>query len=339
MRSRSAEVVRRRNSPVNQDRLQELGQRRTTLMTHLRQQMNIGPGISYAKLPTETPQALAAAAEARVLQHRGESRQTNIRGSTNQFLSWVQDLPEGSEDVDTAWKLVWFTEGKVRDAVFRPSVADKFIRTVAQSLREMGFDLDEDVLGAAREAYRKEGIAPERQAPPATREQVEQAALMASATQYLGFMIAWKTASRIDELRYLTRECFREETEKVWSVTFPRSKGDPYRFGTVCVMNLTQERDHHLHQTLTTRLRQVNVTTPVSDLTTSAARTYMGAVADGLTAHSIKRGALTELLRCGVPLNIIQIVAKHKDMSTLLRYLPSTEVALHLKLQDATTFL
>lgn len=40
-----------------------------------------------------------------------------------------------------------------------------------------------------------------------------------------------------------------------------------------------------------------------------------------MTAHSVKRGALTALLRAGAPLSVIQVIAKHKDLETLLVYL------------------
>ena len=45
------------------------------------------------------------------------------------------------------------------------------------------------------------------------------------------------------------------------------------------------------------------------------------------------------LLRAGISLSIIQAVAKHKDLSMTLAYLPRMEVALHLGLNEATKIL
>ena len=51
----------------------------------------------------------------------------------------------------------------------------------------------------------------------------------------------------------------------------------------------------------------------------------------GLLSHNV--------LRAGVPLNLIQVVAKHKYLETLLIYLPRSEVSLALGLPSATQCL
>ena len=76
-----------------------------------------------------------------------------------------------------------------------------------------------------------------------------------------------------------------------------------------------------------------------SELTTARASAVLGRVRTGLTAHSIKRGALLAMLEAGVPLSLIQAIAKHKDLETLLIYLPSVAVAMAMGLHEATTCL
>ena len=59
----------------------------------------------------------------------------------------------------------------------------------------------------------------------------------------------------------------------------------------------------------------------------------------GLTAHSVKRGALVRMLLRGVPLAIIQMMAKHKDLETLLQYLPRGDVALAMGIDEGSRAL
>ena len=46
---------------------------------------------------------------------------------------------------------------------------------------------------------------------------------------------------------------------------------------------------------------------------------------------------MVTMLRAGVPLALIQALAKHKDLETLMVYLPRAEVALALRMWEATT--
>ena len=87
------------------------------------------------------------------------------------------------------------------------------------------------------------------------------------------------------------------------------------------------------------QLKTEHPSTPLSDLTTARASATLGRVSPGLTAHSVKRGALVDLLNAGVPLSLIQVIAKHKDLETLLIYLPKVSVAMALGLHEATRSL
>ena len=77
----------------------------------------------------------------------------------------------------------------------------------------------------------------------------------------------------------------------------------------------------------------------VSSLTTERAAAILARVNPTLSAHSVKRGALTTLLRANVPLSIIQTIAKHRDLEMTFLYLPRVEVALHLGLHEASRVL
>jgi site-specific recombinase XerD len=58
-----------------------------------------------------------------------------------------------------------------------------------------------------------------------------------------------------------------------------------------------------------------------------------------LSSHSIKRGALMELLQSGVPLETLQVIAKHRSLKTLLIYLDSARVADAIGLPQAAVNL
>ena len=291
---------------MDMSRLNELGNQEVGGLSRIRTRLNIGHAHTFARIPQVDLGTLIGAVEQRVMDSRGVSRQAQLRGATNQFLVWLQTLPAETEIFDTAWKIVWYAEAKIADEIFSLASAEKFIRNVAQSLREMGYTYDKDILDTVRMAYLKSGARrPEHQAPPAVRNEVEAAGRLGTETEWLGLMIGWKTASRVGELQFLQRDHFREVSPRVWTVEFPYHKGDPFRLGTVAVMNLNGPSDATIHEVLNRRLSRMNCTAKVTELTTDRARTLLKLVRPDLSAHSIKRGALVALLRAGVPLSVI----------------------------------
>ena len=190
-----------------------------------------------------------------------------------------------------------------------------------------------------RALNRQGGKAPEHQALPAEREDVDGAMEYLAPNEQVGLMTEWKTASRTGEMAFLTRDCFVRtivETPQgpkiVWIVTFPYHKGDPFRLGTAIPVDFGTW-EPRIMEHWERLLPGERWTT----LTTERLSAVLGQVRPGLTSHSVKRGALVTMLRAGVPLALIQAMAKHKDLETLMVYLPRAEVALALRMWEATT--
>lgn len=238
-----------------------------------------------------------------------------------------------------------FLETKM--AVLNPQTGRKLGKTSAhrylKDLRQLHkaqdppIELDNLTLDAYSAGLDRDGgRVPLHQAPPATRANVEATRPLLTASEYVGMELARKTASRIGEMAALTAAHVAPVpgTDGVWEVTFPYHKGDPFRLGTT----ITFYPSEGLRRSLE-KLKTQSPGTPLTDLTTARASAVLDRVSPGLTAHSVKRGALVDLLHDGVPLSLIQAVAKHKDLETLLIYLPKVSVSMALGLHEATRTL
>lgn len=325
--------------------LQELGPRTENAMTELMARVHLGNRETRARIPPPmSAQLIAELVEDRVLARRSTGREDHLQSVTKQFLVWLQLLPEGAQTLDLSYRMVSFVEAKQANATlqnkFSMGSALKYLKDLAQVFRETGFIFDEEVVKAVQQAYQKAGaLKPEHQAPPATRDEVWRAAQHGTRTESLGLKLAWKLSSRIGEMVHLLRENISEISHRKWSVSFPYHKGDPFRLGTTMILDLTPERDFELAEELKWRMGYVNCTTPLTEITTSRATALLQRVNETLSAHSIKRGSLVTMLRAGVPIPVIQSMAKHKDLETLLIYLPKVEVALAMNLGEASRML
>ena len=156
-----------------------------------------------------------------------------------------------------------------------------------------------------------------------------------SEDEGVGLILAWLTASRIGEMQHLVGESFSRGPNNFLIVTFPYHKGDPFRLGTTIPVVVPPMWEKMIWE----KVRKLAPMEKFTTLTTPRAHAVLERVRSGLSAHSIKRGALVVLLRAGVPLSLIQQIAKHKDLETLFRYLPRDEVALSMNLQQASAAL
>ena len=173
------------------------------------------------------------------------------------------------------------------------------------------------------------------QAPPAEILDIHRCAIVMTPDEYLGLLVAWRTASRIGDLNAVLNEHLRLERQEasgmyLWTVQFVKTKGDPFMIGQVVPFYLTEEENYMMTRHLASHPPSQKFT----PLTTARAQQVLGAVREGLTAHSVKRGALIMMLRRGVPIQMIQWIAKHRDLHTLLIYLPRREVSLALGLHE-----
>ena len=146
----------------------------------------------------------------------------------------------------------------------------------------------------------------------------------------------WLCAARPGEIAPLRKEnvVAIQSDPCILAVTFPESKADLHKLGVAMVTYpgaWTLEILEHL--------AALGPRAQVSSLTTERAAAILARVNPTLSAHSVKRGALTTLLRANVPLSIIQTIAKHRDLEMTFLYLPRVEVALHLGLHEASRVL
>jgi len=295
-----------------------------------------------AHIPMLSPGELQARSEDRLLNCRGDSRWKDLQSVWKQFLVWCQSWEDKyHQNLGHSWMIVNFLENKMATADPRtgkplglPS-AHRYIKDLKQLSKASSIGLDDEMLQAYQAGLCRDGSRkPAHQAPPAVRGDVDAAKTLLTHNEAMGLEFSWKTASRIGEVGPLQAQHFSRVREDVWQVTYPYHKGDPFRLGTTITFIPKEDLRRYLEVLV---LKEPS--TPFSELTTARAAAVLGRVRTGLTAHSIKRGALLAMLEAGVPLSLIQAIAKHKDLETLLIYLPSVAVAMAMGLHEATTCL
>lgn len=181
-----------------------------------------------------------------------------------------------------------------------------------------------DELRAYRTVLQKQSaLRPLKQAPPLTREVLEAVLPELTLRDQTALMLAWKTASRWGDIQKLQETNFKQISDNeiviAWGATPKGSHMRPYRqdMYTVVTGPWTKEIAANLRRlTLSDGLTQ----TPTDRISTIL-KTLTGLP---VSAHSIKRGAITHLLRevnRGVlTLEQVQRLGKHLSMETTLRY-------------------
>ena len=285
------------------------------------------------KIPPQ-PANLRAMVEDRMMKSKGESRWQQLSGTWKQYMAWCEHHSEDGQELPTEWTIVMWVESKLLDKSLKSNgSAVKYVKNLVQSVFMTGATLDTRVIEEYKEALRKGGMRP-CQAPPAAFEDIVAALGLLTESEQIGLIIAWLTASRIDEIQYLRKEHVECQADGLFMIDFPRHKGDQFKLGTAMPTYAGTWAAK-----LSAYLDNLPTGAKLSDLTTDRAAAILNRVREGLSAHSVKRGALVVLLRAGVPLAIIQAVAKHRDLEMTLAYLPRMEVAMHLGLHEATRML
>ena len=280
------------------------------------------------------PANLRAAVEDRLMGGKSAGRWQQLSGTWKQYMAWCETLSEDGQELPTEWTIVMWVESKLLDGSLKSRAsAIKYCKNLVQSVYMTEQTLDNRVVEEYKKALGKGGLMP-NQAPPANVDDIVAALAYLTESEQIGLIIAWLTASRIDEIQWLRKDHVVRGANGEFLIDFPRHKGDQFKLGTAMPTYAgawTAKLEAYLDN--------LPNGAQVSSLTTDRAAAILGRVREGLSAHSVKRGALVVLLRAGVPLSIIQAVAKHKDLSMTLAYLPRMEVALHLGLNEATKIL
>eukprot|EP00759_Apiculatamorpha_spiralis_P016341 PhF_6_TR22574/c2_g3_i1/m.32152 len=309
-------------------------------MTDIFQTLYIGNGETRANVPhvrEEEMNELQDRVQELAIGHKGDKRIAQLSSQWKQFEVFIQELPTEAQELDLSWRAAWYLEGK-RDQGSVLGGVYKTAKNLRQMMTEMEMSFEKAIMDAIVKSYdRKGGRKAEQQAVPATRAEVEQAMERATPGESVGLWLAWKTASRIGEIQELKNsDLVIRETSII--VNFPFHKGDPYYMGTTIVVDTQLDRDKRFVDMLKQRMIR-GPTAPVTELHTQRAEALLKRVKPELTAHSIKRGALIVLLDAKVPLSIIQVIAKHKDLETLYIYLPKDRVSEALGIPEATMAL
>jgi hypothetical protein len=165
---------------------------------------------------------------------------------------------------------------------------------------------------------------PLSQAPPISWAQLQQAMNQLSPLMRAALHLCWRTASRIDELSRLRRSSILslnpEYSVIVWATGTKTSAEAPHQphLYTELPLPLQPDRQPLWRQTVATlqTLRSQDLVCPHPQELLDALKR----VDISLTGHSIKAGAITELMaRAGeglFPTTLVSMVAKHSNPST-----------------------
>lgn len=231
-----------------------------------------------------------------------------------------------------------------------PSSRMTYVKSLAALYRRQEHDLP--LCSLFSTALRATATIPTHQAVPATMEAVDRAIQLASDNTrlQLAIWIAFKTASRADEVFRLTRKAFlvNEPNEIVieWMGNTKTSRLDPWRTSSWVVIH------HHAPMTHFNKIISgLDEDSPLLDMPTTHLTSWLSRdnSTRSLSAQSFKRGALTYLAQMAIggllDLSLIPRLAKHKvefDVfpATTLRYLGDRVIlAKLLRTQEATVLI
>lgn len=252
-------------------------------------------------------------------------------------------------DSQLDWAIVLFVEST------QTTVQTKltYVKTLAALFRRTSGDLL-PICSMYSTALRSSGaIIPVHQALPASPEHVDNLLARSSTLprQVAAIFLLWKTASRWDEISRITGAAIRraqpEEIVIEWLDRTKTSRADPYKSSTWTVVH------HFAPMTeIAATLRALRPEELLINMTTQQLATFLRAdvQTSHLTAHSFKRGALTQLMRHvsmkRLSPEIVPRLAKHKSAfealpATTIRYASSDPVstARALGTQEATVLL
>ena len=319
------------------------------LMSHLRARRN---GATPQQTPTIPP--LLARAHQQVSSIWAEST-----WATRAAL-WSRLQQFSAENNITAWPLgvraVAFISNQTQ---LNPTTAYNYSRTIAALAHCFGKPVP--LLELYSSAVRAAGAGtPIKQAVPLTRPLVRTLILRALESNdhrlATAMYLAWKTASRWNDVLNLTKESLihfeRSATESTVVIEWGPTKANRQRQFRVDGWTVVVELMNHEAIDMTRRVfDSLQPGERLTTVSTENLRNYMKRFQDTaqFTAHSFKRGAIDVLVTCAsmglLDVRLIPIMAKHKDdlhsfPATTLRYAPNkVHLAKMLGTQSATRLL
>jgi Phage integrase family len=246
------------------------------------------------------------------------------------------------ENLSTELRIMLWLEYEMSANNLKVSAAHQYIKDLSALSTRLGTPL-EGLTDYKRALQRAGALRPDHQAPPMSKEQVNELLqdLIAQHNehQFVHVLLMWYTASRFDDIHKLSpkRVVYERQIDDrhQWNVDFALSKSSQFYLGGSSKMMLSRPHHDRLQVFLRRRTLCDQLTaTSYDELNQAIHRNF-----PGLTCHSIKRGALMHLLQKGVSLDLLQTIAKHRSLNTLLIYLDSAQVAESLGMADAARLL
>lgn len=257
--------------------------------------------------------------------------------------------PQLAENNDTAldWSIILFVESTQTIASSKLTYIKHLLALYKRQEHQL------PICSIYATALRGLGSVPTHQARPASHTSIDRMLMRASAESVrlqTAIFIAWKTASRWDEISRLTKESFILVTDQEiiveWMNNTKTTRLDPWRSSTWTVIKHPALMTHYVNV--------INSLQPEETLTPFSTTQFVDWLQKdpqtrSLTAQSIKRGALTLLVQFVIAnqldIALIPRMAKHKlsvDIlpATTFRYLDDKiSLARMMKTQDASILL
>lgn len=300
------------------------------------------------KLPPQRSQAeLQDALQGRLASIWAETTRANYQSLWVRYRHWcARDNLSPTSDVTAAAFVEAMTDVSVQSR-------HQYCKVLSAIFSRLG--VETPVLRMLAAAYAGEGARrPMHQATPMTPQLLEQALSLFPPWERDALRLAWVTAARWDDIAKSSLASVVQETPEHVIIHFADTKAgrsSPFRPQDLVVVT-----GRHLPavRRLLQRVRNEsrnNPDAPLTTLTTDDVEALLRPL--GLSAHSIKRGALTTLLglaaRNNLPPQALEMLARHQsDRQTLnkttARYLMGgadsrAQLALYLGTQHATALL
>lgn len=238
--------------------------------------------------------------------------------------------------------MIW-CEHQIASGEIEIQSAYQYCKNISAGIQKMGGKVTG--METYMQGLRKSGaLAPNDQAQPISKEQMYRLLefLERDGTDHerAHLLLMWFTASRYDDIeKLISKKVVKERTLEdgriQWNVRFDVHKGDPFYLGGSSKMVLPPDLSRFLEHFLGRRGPEESATAATYEQVNAAVQSLY----PNLSSHSIKRGALMELLQSGVPLETLQVIAKHRSLKTLLIYLDSARVADAIGLPQAAVNL
>ena len=263
------------------------------------------------------------------------SRWRSLEGAHRHLLEFREEWRVAT-GVELPWDIAvafWVSRKRQGPSGIAASTALEYVGRARVALRRMGVDVsDSQLLADFSRGLKREGaLRPERQAVPALASQVRAAVRREPCWEtQLALVLGWAGAARVsDVVRLRVRDVSLQEGYV--AINWSETKSDPFRLGVTTGVVLSAE----WVGTLRTAMIGRNPEDLLCRTTYAKVVRALKRVDPTLSGHSLRRGALQDLLTSGAGLESIRQVSRHASLDALARYLPAGK--LELARQSAAT--